>query len=292
VASSEVVDRRGFFKVGAALLGSYVPLFTGRSAWPVIDPSDRLDRIGIQLYSLRRELAKDFERTLARVAEIGYTEVEFAGYYDRTPAQVKAALERTGLRAPSAHIPISLLRESWAKTLDEARVMGHRYLIVPSIPEDELATADGVTRVAELFQRAGAEAKAAGLRLGFHNHDVDFMPIGGRGGKAPFDLLLEKTDPAHVAFELDLYWISKAGRDPLAYFARYPGRFELVHVKDSGGPPEHRMVDVGRGTIDFKRIFARRREAGIQHFFVEHDDPPDPLGFARASYTFLSRLEF
>lgn len=287
-----MVDRRGFFKVGAALLGSYVPLFPGPSAWPVGGPSDRLDRIGIQLYSLRRELAKDFEGTLARVAEIGYTEVEFAGYYDRTPAQVKAALDRTGLSAPSAHVPISSLRESWARTLDDARVMGHRYLIVPAIPEDERATAEGVTRVAELFQTAGAEAKAAGLRLGFHNHDVDFMPIGGRGAKAPFDLLLEKTDPGNVVFEMDLYWITKAGRDPLAYFARYPGRFELVHVKDSGGPPEHRMVDVGRGTIDFKRIFARRREAGIQHFFVEHDDPPDPLGFARASYAFLRRLEF
>jgi sugar phosphate isomerase/epimerase len=287
-----VVDRRGFFKVGAALLGSYVPLFTGRAAWPVSGPSDRLDRIGIQLYSLRLELAKDFEGTLARVAEIGYTEVEFAGYYGRTPAQVKTALERTGLSAPSAHVPISLLRESWARTLDEARIMGHRYLIVPSIPEDEESTADGVARVAELFQRAGAEAKAAGLRLGFHNHDVDFVPIDGREAKAPFDILLEKTDPGQVTFELDLYWITKAGRDPLAYFARYPGRFELVHVKDSGGPPEHRMVDVGRGTIDFRRIFARRREAGIRHFFVEHDDPPDPLGFARASYTFLSRLEF
>jgi sugar phosphate isomerase/epimerase len=287
-----VVDRRGFFKAGAALLGSYVPLFTGRPVSPVIGHSDRLDRIGIQLYSLRRELAKDFERTLAQVAQIGYAEVEFAGYYDRTPAQVKAALERTGLSAPSAHVPISALRESSAKTLDQARTMGHRYLIVPWIPDDERATADGVTRVAELFQRVGAEAKAAGLRLGFHNHDVDFMPIGGRGGKVPFDLLLEETDPEHVAFEMDLYWIIKAGRDPLAYFTRYPGRFELVHVKDSAGAPEHHMVDVGRGTIDFRPIFARRREAGTHHFFVEHDDPPDPLGFARASYAFLSRLEF
>ena len=287
-----MVDRRGFFKVGAALLGSYVPLFTDRSAWSVSNPSDRLDRIGIQLYSLRRELANDFEGTLARVAEIGYAEVEFAGYYDRTPAQVKAALARTGLGAPSAHVPIPSLRESWARTLDEARTMGHRYLIVPWIPDDERATADGMARVAELFQKAGAEAQASGLRLGFHNHDVDFLPIGGQGAKAPFDILLEKTDPGHVTFELDLYWITKAGRDPLAYFARYPGRFELVHVKDSGGPPEHRMVDVGRGTIDFRRIFARRREAGIHHVFVEHDDPPDPLGFARASYTYLRGLEF
>lgn len=276
-----MVDRRRFLGIGAALLG-----------WPVIGTSDRLDRIGIQLYSLRGRLAKDFEGTLARVADIGYTEVEFAGYHDRSPARVKAALERTGLSAPSAHIPISHLRERWTRTLDEAGLVGHRYLIVASIPEEERASRDGMKRIVTLFQRAGAEARAAGLRLGFHNHDVDFVPIGGPGGKAPFDILLEEVDPGHLGFELDLYWITKAGGDPLAYFARYPGRFELVHVKDSGGRPEHRMVDVGRGTIDFGRIFARRRSAGIRHFFVEHDDPPDPLGFARASYTFLRRLEF
>jgi sugar phosphate isomerase/epimerase len=284
------MDRRSFFKAGATLLGSTVPLFRSQFAWSVRDSAERLDRIGIQLYSLRTELAKDFDGTLARVAKIGYSEVEFAGYYDRTPAQVKAALERTGLSAPSAHIPITELRENWAKTLDQARSIGHRYLIVPWIPEEERATADGMTRVAELFQKAGEQAQANGIRLGFHNHDVDFTPT--KGGKVPFDILLEKTDPAHVAFEMDLYWIIKAGRDPLAYFARYPGRFELVHVKDSAGPPQHRMVDVGQGTIDFKRIFARWRDAGIKHFFVEHDEPPDPLGFARASYAFLSRLEF
>jgi sugar phosphate isomerase/epimerase len=284
------MDRRSFFKAGATLLGSSVPLFRSQSAWPVMPSAERLDRIGIQLYSLRTELAKDFDGTLARVAKIGYREVEFAGYYDRTPAQVKSALERTGLSAPSAHVPISLLRENWPRTLDQARMMGHQYLIVPWIPEEERATADGMTRVAELFQRAGAEAKSSGVRLGFHNHDVDFVPTNG--GKAPFDILLEKTDAAHVAFEMDLYWIIKAGRDPLGYFARYPGRFELVHVKDSAGPPQHRMVDVGQGTIDFKRIFARRREAGIRHFFVEHDEPPEPFVFARASYAFLSRLEF
>ncbi len=277
------MGRRSFLKLGAALWGF---------GFPALHRSDRLDRIGIQLYSLRRELARDFEGTLARVATIGYTEVEFAGYYDRTPAQVAAALDRTGLSAPSAHVPLSQLRENWAQTLDGARTMGHRYLIVPAIPEEERATPDGVKRVAELLERAGTEAKAVGLRCGFHNHDVDLMPVGGRRGSAPFDILLRETTRDHVVFELDLYWITKAGRDPLSYFARHPGRFELVHVKDSAGPPEHRMVDVGRGTIDFRPIFARHEEAGIRHFLVEHDEPADPLGFARASYAFLRRLEF
>jgi len=107
----------------------------------------------------------------------------------------------------------------------------------------------------------------------------------------PYDVLLAETDPANVALELDLFWITKGGQDPLKYFARYPGRFEMVHVKDSSGPPEQRQVYVGQGTIDFGRILGRRQQAGIRHLFVEHDDPADPLVFARTSHDYLKRLE-
>jgi sugar phosphate isomerase/epimerase len=291
VASSEDIagnvppmDRRGFLQLGGtALLGLGLPSLLR---------SDRLDRIGIQLYSLRGEMEKDFEGTLARVAEIGYAEVEFAGYFGRTPAQVAAAIKRAGLSALSAHVPFPELEKNWAQVLDAARSVGHRYLIIPAIPEEERSTPQAMKRMAAMFERAGGEANAAGIRCGFHNHDVDFVPFRGAGELSPFDILLQETSPEHVAFELDLYWITKAGRDPLAYFARYPGRFELVHVKDSAGPPGHRMVDVGRGTIDFRRIFARREQAGIRHYFVEHDEPADPFGFARASYQHLRRLEF
>jgi sugar phosphate isomerase/epimerase len=276
------LDRRGFLQLGAAFLGLGLPSLRQ----PV-----RLDRIGIQLYSLRREMEKDFEGTLARVAAIGYAEVEFAGYFGRTPGQVAEVLERTRLRAPSAHVPFPELRENWTRVLAAARTMGHRYVIIPAIPDEERATPQAMGRVAALFQQAGGEAKAAGIRCGFHNHDVDFVPFDGARHTTPFDILLQETSPDHVTFELDLYWITKAGRDPLEYFARYPGRFELVHVKDSAGAPAHRMVDVGQGTIDFRRIFARREQAGIRHYFVEHDDPADPLGFARASYRYLRGLE-
>jgi sugar phosphate isomerase/epimerase len=276
------LDRRGFLQLGAAVLGLGL-----RS----LRLSDRLDRIGIQLYSLRREMAKDFEGTLARVAAIGYTEVEFAGYFGRSPGQVAEVLERTHLRAPSAHVPFPELRENWTRVLQAARTMGHRYLIIPAIPDEERTTRQAMGRVAALFQQAGNEARAAGIRCGFHNHDVDFLPFDASSDTAPIDILLRETSPEQVTFELDLYWITKAGRDPLEYFARYPGRFELVHVKDSAGAPAHRMVDVGRGTIDFRRIFARRQQAGIRHYFVEHDDPADPFGFARASYRYLRGLE-
>jgi len=108
----------------------------------------------------------------------------------------------------------------------------------------------------------------------------------------PYDVLLAETDPKLVQLEMDLYWMVKGGQDPLAYFARWPGRFPMVHVKDSAGPPDHKMTAVGAGKIDFKKIFAQSDHAGIRHYFVEHDNPDDPFASIRASYEYLQRLEF
>ncbi|MBI1966858.1 MAG: sugar phosphate isomerase/epimerase [Gemmatimonadetes bacterium] len=243
----------------------------------------------MQLYTLRQAMARDVEATLAQVAVIGFTQVEFAGYFGKTPAQMRAILDRHGLAAPSAHIPIEMLSRNWATVLEEAHDLGHRYLCVAWIPAEMRRTVDDYKRVAELFSRAGEESHAHGIRFAYHNHDFELAPLEGR---VPLDVLLEETDPAHVWFELDLYWITKGGGDPLAYFNRYPNRFPLVHVKDSAGPPDHRMVDVGQGTIDWKRIFARRDQAGIRHYFVEHDEPQDPFASIRASYQYLRRLRF
>lgn len=237
---------------------------------------------------MRDRLARDFEGTLRSLASIGYKEVEFAGYFDRKPKEVKAILARHGLAAPSAHVPIDSARQEWPRTLDTANIIGHRYLVIPWLAPEDRRTLDDLKRRAAEFNRLGEEAKRAGLRFGYHNHDFEFSPLEGR---IPYDVLLTETDPGHVTFELDLMWISKGRQDPVRYFARYPGRFEMVHIKDSTGPPDYRHVDVGRGTIDFQRILTRRRQAGIRHFFVEHDDPAAPLTFARASYEYLRRLE-
>jgi sugar phosphate isomerase/epimerase len=237
---------------------------------------------------VRRELERDFEGTLASLGSMGYDEVEFAGYFDRRPEEVKAVLGRHGLAAPSAHVPLEVVRRDWARTLDAARIIGHRYIVVPWLPPESRRTLDDFKRLAAEFDRLGEEAKRVEIRFAYHNHDFEFAPLDGR---LPYDVLLAETEPGNVALELDLFWITKGGQDPLAYFARYPGRFEMVHVKDSSGPPEHRQVDVGQGIIDFRRILARRRQAGIRHLFVEHDDPTNPLAFARASHDYLERLE-
>lgn len=251
--------------------------------------SDKLDRIGLQLYTVRGEMARDFEGTLARVAEIGYREVEFAGYFNREPKAVRAALDAVGLSAPSAHISFENLGDPWRKALDDAQVIGHGYLVVPWIPEDQRRTLDGYRRVGDLFNRAGEAARKAGVQLAYHNHNFEFPPMEGR---VPYDVLLESTDRRLVQLELDLYWIRSAGSNPLAYFARWPGRFTLVHVKDMDDTPQHGMVDVGSGVIDFKRIFAQREQAGIRHFLVEHDNPGSPFDSIRASFDYLRRLEF
>lgn len=251
-------------------------------------PAAPIEPIGVQLYTVRDELARDFDGTLARVASIGYREVETAGYAGRKAVQVRESLRRVGLEAPSAHIPLESLGRDWQRTLEDAHTVGHRYLIMPWLDERDRKSLDSYRRIADRLNRAGEAATRAGLRFGYHNHDFEFQPIDG---KLPYDLLLESTDPEHVCFEMDLYWITKGGQDPLRYFERWPGRFPAVHVKDSAGPPSHRMADVGAGTIDWKRIFQHRSKAGIEHFFVERDDPPDGFTSIAASYKYLDGLE-
>jgi sugar phosphate isomerase/epimerase len=248
----------------------------------------KLDRIGLQLYTVRQEMEHDVEATLAQVATAGYSDVEFAGYFKKSPQEIRAMLDRHGLASPSAHNPLGPA-DQWRATVDAAHVIGHHYLVVPWIPAEQRHTLDDYKRIAHSFNEAGARARDAGIQLAYHNHDFEFTPIEG---KLPYDVLLAETDPKLVQLEIDLYWMTKGGQDPLAYFARWPGRVPMVHVKDSAGPPEHRMMDVGAGTIDWKRILAKREQAGIRHCFVEHDQPADAFASIRASCAYLKQLEF
>jgi len=250
--------------------------------------SARLEKIGIQLYTVRDQMKADFEGTLARVAEIGYKEVEFAGYFNHAPADVKAILDRHGLSTPSTHIPFES-DDQWKAALDAAKTIGHEYIVMPWIPAERRKTLDDWKTFAQVFNHAGQAARDAGIQFAYHNHDFEFPKMEGQ---VPYDVLLQNTDPKLVQLEIDLYWITKGGQDPLAYFARWPGRVPLVHVKDSAGAPDNKIVDVGQGKIDWKRIFAKREQAGIKHFFVEHDQPPQPFDDIAASYKYLSQLEF
>jgi sugar phosphate isomerase/epimerase len=277
--------RREFLKtLGAAgLAGAGL----GVAGCKAVSAARRLDRIGMQLYTVRSSMQDSVERTLERVAQIGYREVEFAGYFGRSPQQIRRVLDDTGLSAPATHMPIEPLENEWEAAVDLAATIGHQYLVVAWIEPANRTGLDDYRRMADRFNRVGERAKAAGLTFGYHNHDFEFEPLDGR---IPWDVLMEDTDPALVKLELDLYWITKAGGDPMAQFREHPGRFPLVHVKDMGANGS--MVDVGAGTIDFAALFAHSEQAGIRHYVVEHDNPADAFESLAASYRHLRTLEF
>src|SRR6266702_6722653 len=262
----------------------------------------KIEKIGLQLYTVRDLMKQDFDGTLARVAAIGYKEVEFAGYFDHSPKDVRAAVDRHGLTAPSAHIDYKSLGEKFPEVIEAAKVVGHDYLVNPWIDEEIRKQPDGWKQAAETFNRAGEACKKAGIQFAYHNHWFEFLPVNG---KLPYDLLLTECDPNLVKMELDLCWITVGGQDPLRYFDRYPGRFPLVHVKDvkrvppvtAGGAQDFGssmkdMTEVGSGIIDWKKIFAQSDKAGIKHYFVEHDNPKKPLESIKKSYDYLASLRF
>jgi len=289
------MDRRTFLGTMTA-----ATLLTRRLAFAADD--HKIDKIGLQLYTVRDLMKRDFDGTLAKVAAIGYKEVEFAGYFDHSPKDVRAAVDRRGLTAPSAHIDYKNLGEKFPEVIEAAKVVGHEYLVNPWIEEEIRKQPDGWKHAAETFNRAGEACKKAGIQFAYNNHWFEFLPVNG---KLPYDLLLTECDPNLVKMELDLCWITVGGQDPLKYFDRYPGRFPLVHVKDvkrvppvtAGGAQDFGssmkdMTEVGSGIIDWKKIFAQSDKAGIKHYFVEHDNPKKPLESIKKSYDYLASLRF
>ena len=227
---------------------------------------------GLQLYTVRGLLATDYEGTLARVARLGYRQVEFAGVYPAAPRQTLAMLKRHGLTAPSGHASHEELERDLAGALRTANELEQQFIVCPSVDTGRLRSFDDWKRLGQSFNRIGAEAHRAGLVFAYHNHDFEFRLLGGQ---IPYDVLLAESDPALVRLEIDLYWMTKAGHDPVIYFKKYPARFPLVHLKDMAR--DGTITEVGQGTIDFRRILAHAELAGIAHCFVEHDDPADPM---------------
>ena len=277
-----MMNRRTFLKTSTgAALGSLL------SQSALANPSGKsLAKIGVQLYSVRSLMEKDFAGTLEKVAAAGYKEVEFAGYYNNKPEDVKKLLDRLGLTAPSTHVPIDMLRDKLDSVIQTAQVVGHQYIVCPWLaPADR--TMEKYKAHATLFNKVGAACQKAKIQFAYHNHDFEFEAVDG---KMPYDMLLAETDAKLVKMELDLFWIKKGGQDTLAYFAKYPGRFALCHVKDMTA--DQKMVDVGKGQIDFAKIFAQSKQAGLKHYFVEHDQPENPLESITASCQYLKNLKF
>lgn len=284
------ITRRSF--LGAAALGAAAVAIPGAAESMVGTAESRIrpllspQPIGLQLYTVRDLMEKDVEGTLREVAAIGYKEVEFAGLFGKDAKKVADWLKKDGLASPSSHIPLDRLKGNLQAVVDECQTLGNSIVICPWLDAPMRKTGDDWRRISGDFNKIGESLQRVGLRFGYHNHDFEFTPLAGN--EIGYDILLKECDPKLVKMEMDLFWITKGKHDPLAYFAKYPGRFPCVHVKDMAGADK--IVNVGEGHIDWTKIFAKRREAGIEHFFVENDNPTSPLADIKVSYTYLSRL--
>ena len=250
---------------------------------------DRLQGVGVQLYTLRNEMRRDPEGTLARIAQVGFSEIEWWGDYGRTPAQLRALLDRHGLRSPAWHLSPDLLEPARLDdTLRTAQTMGQRHLIVAWLPMPQ-RSAEGFARIGDTLSVAGRRLAAEGIRTGYHNHDFEFTPSGSG---TLWDVLMANTDASVVDLELDCYWAFKAGQDPIALLQRHRDRITHLHLKDSAGAPAHRQVDVGAGVIDWRRLLQVATDGRVRHVFVEHDEPADAWATVAAGRAYLATLGY
>lgn len=252
----------------------------------------RLNRVGIQLYSLRDDARRDLERTIADIAAIGYKDVELLGSmnnFGMAPAQLRAVLDRNGLRAPSTHVSGNAL-DNLDRQLDDARTLGHDYLIVASLPISGPRTVDDYRRWADRFNEAGKRARERGVWVGFHNHANDCTPIDG---VVPYDVLMERTDPAVVRMQLDTGNLAMAGLDPHEYMRRYGQRYWSFHIKDVARLGATHDTELGKGVIDFPRLLKSIDRIDEKHLFVEQETyPGTPLESMKRDFEFMARLEF
>lgn len=260
--------------------------------------------IGIQLYTVRDEMMVNPEATLASLRKIGYRKVEGASYhsgkiFNRNVKDFKKYLIHEGMKMPSGHVSTGqedpsqtgTLINNFEKAVNDAITLGQDYIVCGWLAEFERKTLDDYKRLAEKFNKAGEICKNYGIQFCYHNHDFEFEPLHS---VIPYDLLLRECDDELVKMELDLYWITKAGKNALSYFEQHPLRFPLWHVKDMSKEDKNVFTEVGNGSINFAQIFAHKEKAGLKHFFVEQDkcEPRKPLESVAISYNYLKNKKF
>ena len=290
-----MTTRRSFLKTTSIL-----------SAGLMIAPSElktKTPLIGLQLYTVRGAMDKDPKAALAHVAKIGYNSVEGATYtdsekfYGMSPSEFKKVLRDNGLVMNSSHYRLGedlekgqimkgTLLHDWQKAIDDASELGLKYMVCAWLSPTERGTLDHYKKVADDLNVAGEKCKKAGIQLCYHNHNFEFEK---QDDQYPYDILMA-TDKNLVKMEMDIYWIKKAGQDPIALFKKHPGRYPLWHVKDMDNKPEHAFTEVGNGIINFKEIFKYKNLAGMKYFFVEQDIcPGDPFVSITESIAYIKK---
>ncbi len=270
--------------VGTSVVGAH---FAPLRPWATA----KLDRIGLELYSVRAAMRQNPERTLAAVRAIGYTDVELLWSFDnfgRSAKQVRDTLRTEGLRAPSAHIAPELLLGDWNRALDNAKLIGQQYLIVPSLPAETQQSLDAWRKWADHFNTAGAAARKAGIWLAFHNEPDHFKTIDGQ---VPYDLFVQRTDPAAVRLQLDTGNMTVGGADPFAYLAKYRTRYTTFHLKDVVADRTH-DTELGAGVFDLHKFLHEVTDIGSKPCFVEQEGPADELAAAKQNWAHVKSLNF
>jgi len=291
------MDRRDFLKVtgaaglatvwGGSLACAHSTAAAGSANAALIPGGFALSQVGLQLYTVRDAMAKDLDGTLAAVAAAGYHIVETAGMYGKSAEELRAAFDKHGIRTVSGHYPLADFETSPETVFTTAKTLGQEYVTVPFL-DQSLRTAETFGSLPGRLNKLGEAARTAGLKLAYHNHDFEFQKYGA--STTVMERLLANTDPALVSFELDGYWAFKAGLTPADLVARYPGRFALLHLKDSTAAPEKAFADVGHGVIDFRRFIAAAQRNGLKYAFVERDVAPDPIASIKASHDYLASV--
>ncbi|BBE15974.1 sugar phosphate isomerase/epimerase [Aquipluma nitroreducens] len=284
-----MTNRRNFLRTSVALAAATMisPTFA-------FAPEKKV--IGLQLYTVRDKIKLDLKSTLEKVAKIGYNSAEAAGYnvaegtfYGMTPKAFAEFLNGLGMPLTSSHTTFEL--DTAEKVIADAASTGAKYIIYPFLADKFRTNLDGWKATAEKFNKMGEIAKKNGIQFGYHNHAFEFEKMEDQ---IPYDLLLSQTDPSLVTFEMDLYWVTKGGYNPVDYFKKYPGRFQLWHVKDMTKTDDMFFAPVGSGRIDFSGIFAEKKTAGMKYFFVEQDSFKylDAYESIEMSFKYLSQAKF
>jgi len=261
---------------------------------PRLASAAKLDRIGLELYSVRNAMQADPERTLAAVRAIGYSDVELLWSkqnFGRTPKQVRATLDHEGLRAPSAHMaPEVIIAADWQQSLENAKLLGHDYLIVPSLPDEAKLSLDDWRMWADRFNKAGTAARRAGIWLAFHNEPGHMKPIG-KDPAIPYDVFVDRLDPSAVRLQLDVGNMVVGGGDPMRYLARYRDRYWSFHLKDTVADRSH-DTELGTGVFDLKKFLAAVSGLASKPCYVEQESPKDELASARMNFQYARSLVF
>jgi sugar phosphate isomerase/epimerase len=250
----------------------------------------KLERVGLELYSVRKAMRADPDRTMAAVRAIGYTDVELLWSFNnfgRTPEQVKAILRQEGLRAPSAHIDPRIMETDWPKSLDNAKLLGMQYLIVPSLPESA-KTLDDWKMWADRLNTAGAAARKANLWVAFHNEPEHMKPIDGQ---IPYDVFIARLDPSLVRLQLDVGNMIIGGSDPMQYLAKHKDRYWSFHLKDVV-PDKTKDTELGTGIVNFKSLLAAVPDLSAKPAYVEQEGPTDELAAVKVDFNYLNTLQF